>query len=199
MVNKPSDIPEQIETPRLIMRRFKSSDTELFHEAIAESEENMTKWYNGTLAEKNVAKESIQSYVQDCITEWDDRSFIMFATFEKSTGRLIGAGSFHTLDWAVPKGRIGYLVRSSEEGKGYATEMSNALTRYAFDKLNLKRLEIRTATENKASAVIPKRLGYTFLCVFEKNKASNSGDIWDLEIHVRFDTLGLPSLDVTYS
>lgn len=186
------DLPERYETPRLILERITESHTQEFFEAVKESEQGLTSFYNGTLARKNVPLDAIAQYVRDCVTEWDDRSFIQFAVLEKETNRFIGVGSLHHLDWAVPKGRIGYLVRKSAEGKGYATEIAAALTRYAFDVLQMKRLEIRTATINPASGKIPRRLGYQFLCVFEKNKASNYGDIWDLEIHARFDTSGLP-------
>lgn len=43
-----------------------------------------------------------------------------------------------------------------------------------------------------ASHTVPRKLGYRFLTVFEKNKVEADGTLWDLEIHVRFDDTNLP-------
>ncbi len=60
--------------------------------------------------------------------------------------------------------------------------------------LNLQILFPIIAITNKASCVIPRKLRYEYLTVFEKNKAGNNGEIWDLEIHARFNTESLPVL-----
>jgi RimJ/RimL family protein N-acetyltransferase len=193
------ELPSSIETDRLIMRPWQQGDEKQLHELQQESWEQFNKWYGGVLAKEKTSKDDMKGYINGALSGWYDRSWIEFVTFEKESGKMIGTASLHHLDWSVPKGRIGYIVRNSAGGKGYATEMANVMTRLAFNFLDLKRLEIRASIENPASNKIPRKLGYQFLTVFEKNKASVNGDLWDLEIHVRFNSNNLPDVNVNWS
>jgi RimJ/RimL family protein N-acetyltransferase len=192
------DLPPSLRTPRLLFRKIEDADAEQFHQAAVESFEGLHKWYGGAVAQPGVTLDQVRASIQECLATFDQHSFIQYGAFDAATGKFVGVGNFHHLDWTVPKGRIGYWIRKSEEGKGYATEIANVLTRYAFDRLALKRLEIRASTDNKGSAAIAKKLGYQFLTVFEKNKVGANGALWDLEIHVRFDTASLPPLSIQW-
>ena len=57
---------------------------------------------------------------------------------------------------------IGYWVHVDHTGKGYATEMAEALTTAAFSVDDIERVEIHHDKANVASAGVPRRLGYTF-------------------------------------
>ena len=37
----------------------------------------------------------------------------------------------HTIDWSVPKSEIGYWVRTTSTGRGFATETTNVLIAFA--------------------------------------------------------------------
>jgi RimJ/RimL family protein N-acetyltransferase len=89
-------------------------------------------------------------------------------------------------------------VRQSEFNKGYATEISNALTRYAFDALNAKRVEIFHADGNVASQKIPLKLGFMKEAVLKNASPLPNGDVVDKHIYARTDANGLPPLQVTW-
>lgn len=195
-MNQPS-FPLSISTPRLILRPFQARDVAPLYQAALETRDGLAQWYGGTLTQTDLTLSDVETYITACQKDFDERSFIQYGVFTL-TGDLIGAGSLHHLDWPVPKGRIGYWVRATNSGKGYATEIANILTRLSFDILHMKRLEIRTAVGNTASEIVPKKLGYAFNARFEKNKVSTTGDIWDINIFVRFDTQNLPNLTISY-
>lgn len=176
------------------MRPLQCSDIDGLSAAAFETSVGLNKLYSGTLSKRDLTREDVGEYIEECQAGWGKRTLLTFGVFDRINDTLIGLGSLHHLDWQVPKGRVGYWVRQGEQGKGYATEIANVLTRLAFGELKLKRLEIRTAVDNQVSSVIPKRLGYKYLTVFEKNKAGNNGEIWDIEIYVRFDMNNLPDL-----
>lgn len=191
-------IPIIVETDRILLRPLTSDDCSSLLEAATESHDGLNAFYGGALSRRDLQVEQVQCYIADCDKEFREKTFIQYGLFDKATGRLIGAGSLHHLDWSVPKGRIGYWIRKSAEGRGYATDAANILTRIAFDQLGFHRLEIRCATNNKASAAIPTRLGYSFVALFERNKVDNSGNLVDLEIYARFNEADLPPLIVNY-
>ena len=56
---------------------------------------------------------------------------------------------------------IGYWLSAHASGQGLMTRAVQTLCRYAFDELNIERIEVRAATGNLRSWGIPERLGFT--------------------------------------
>jgi len=195
------ELPNQIETPRLLLRPLKVSDDKAYHEACSESFGALTKYYAPEWCKFDQMPDIgyVSLMVRKNIVQWHERSYLEMAAIEKSSNRFIGVGQLHHLDWSVPKGRIGYFVRQTAGGNGFATEIANVLSRFALDRLQFKRLEIRSEVRNTASARIPRSLGYEFQTVFKMNKCGRNGELWDMEIHVRHDTKNLPVLEVRFT
>src|SRR5581483_7078206 len=55
---------------------------------------------------------------------------------------------------------IGYWIRADLAGRGLATEATAALTRAAFERCGVDRVEIRVDPANAASLAIPRKLGF---------------------------------------
>ena len=68
---------------------------------------------------------------------------------------------YNQLDWQNRIGYIGYWLAQDYQGKGLMTTSCKAIVDYGFGVLNLNRLVITCATENKPSQAIPNRLGFT--------------------------------------
>jgi ribosomal-protein-serine acetyltransferase len=77
-----------------------------------------------------------------------------------SRGMLAGVCGYHTIDWANRRTAIGYWLASSQQGHGLMTRAVRALSTHAFVSLQINRLEIRAAVENRRSRAVPERLGY---------------------------------------
>ena len=75
-------------------------------------------------------------------------------------GDLAGVIGYHAIDWANRKTALGYWLGASFQGKGLMTRACQALVDYAFNELDLNRLEIRCAVGNTRSCAIPQRLGF---------------------------------------
>lgn len=76
-------------------------------------------------------------------------------------GTLIGALDLHEIDWLNGNARIGYWLDKEYTGHGIMTRAVHLLAEYAFEALDLHRIEIHVATENHASRRIAERLGFT--------------------------------------
>jgi len=55
---------------------------------------------------------------------------------------------------------LGYCLHDSAWGHGYATEAARALLRWAFDAMDLNRVQAETDTRNDASARVLEKLGF---------------------------------------
>lgn len=119
-------------------------------------------------------REHLQTYMQWMTQDYsiaDARKFIFEGIknrLDKKTlglvlvrnGDWIGSAGFNRLDWNARVCEIGYWIDREAEGKGVITRACQAMIDYAFDELEMNRVEIRCSAENSRSAAIPERLGF---------------------------------------
>jgi ribosomal-protein-serine acetyltransferase len=74
---------------------------------------------------------------------------------------IAGVIGFHHFDWDNRSASIGYWLAQNLQGNAIVTRSCRLLLNFAFTELQLNRVEIRCALENKKSRAIPERLGFT--------------------------------------
>lgn len=114
----------EINTKRLLLRRWKSEDCAPFTEMCSDS--RVMKYIgNGSTRTAEQASQAITSFE----AEWDERGFGLFAVELKRTGDLIG---FTGLSWpdflpeVLPSVEFGWRFAESSWGRGYASEAATA-------------------------------------------------------------------------
>ena len=75
-------------------------------------------------------------------------------------GAVIGTTTLFQIDRAHRRGEIGFALARAAWGKGYASEAVSRLIRYAFEELDLHRLEADPDPENDASIRVLERQGF---------------------------------------
>ena len=100
------------------------------------------------------------------IVSYAKEDYYRWAVIEKESGECIGQVAIFSMDTGNRHGEIEYVVGPAFQGKGYATEMTKAVIAYAFDKINLHRIEIDCRTENEASRRVIEKCGLTYEGVF---------------------------------
>lgn len=73
---------------------------------------------------------------------------------------LVGVVGHNRLNWDDRSGYLGYWLAQNCEGRGVMTRCCRALIDQAFTKLEMERVWIRCAPENRKSRAIPERLGF---------------------------------------
>ena len=64
--------------------------------------------------------------------------------------------------WILDRAEIAYWIAPSRQGRGLATEATEAVVAFAFDRLGLNRLWISHTSANPASGRVPQKLGFRF-------------------------------------
>jgi RimJ/RimL family protein N-acetyltransferase len=115
--------------------------------------------------------------------------FGVWAAIEKSTGNFLGWLSLRPSDDdRLGEATLGYRLRKSAWGKGYATEGSRALIRKGFTELGVRRVIATTYQDNLASRRVMEKLGMTFVRAFHLTPAdlavaptfdATSQDVWE--------------------
>lgn len=78
----------------------------------------------------------------------------------KSNGELVGHAGLQIKEIeSVPELELGYILRLSAWGNGYAFEAASAALDYAFGKLGRDRVVAITHPENRASIRVAERIG----------------------------------------
>jgi len=142
-----------LETKRLILRYQQASDVVFLVDLWADPQ--VTRYMGGP-RDRDWLQSEFEETAQDPYAERYD----LWPVIEKETGQVVG--NCGLLDKEV-EGRteieLIYVLASSAWGKGYATEMGQALKRYAFEELGIGRLIALIEPENTSSERVAVKIG----------------------------------------
>lgn len=166
--------PNSFESERLVIRAPEIGDALDAWNAIKNSLPALKKWMPWAQHEPilHETEESLREAVADFVTRKDLRLHI----FLKETGEFIGSSGLHRIDWKIPKFEIGYWLDTTYEGNGYMTEAVERITKFAFEHLGARRVEIRCDEENEKSRKIAERLAFNLEGTLKQDSLSADGN-----------------------
>lgn len=146
----------ELETPRLALRPFTSSDHDAIHAVYADPE---VMRYVGHGAHRTTAEtvRALRGYAEALGT----RGYGFVAVIERSTGVVIGDAGLHPLAGHGPDVELGYTLARAAWGRGYATEVAGALVEHAFGALGMPRVMAQVEPDNARSRRVLEKLGMT--------------------------------------
>jgi RimJ/RimL family protein N-acetyltransferase len=153
----------ELETDRLLLRRWRAADREAFADLNADPE--VMRHFSGTMtqAESDAFVDRIEGL-------FERQGFGLWALEVKDGGTFIGFTGLNPMPPGVPgEGgmEVGWRLARRGWGHGYATEAARAAVAFAFDQLQLPELFSMTAVSNTRSQAVMQRLGMSLLSHFE--------------------------------
>jgi len=111
-------------------------------------------------------------FIDEARATFASRSGYVLATFERTSRIFVGVTSLRILppetspDGVValaddPLGILGYAIARAQWGLGFASEAAGRLAAFAFDELELDRLQASVLRDNPASKRVLEHLGFT--------------------------------------
>lgn len=158
-----------LETERLILTRPSLTDIDNLCELQSDSEV-MQYIGNGVRT-----REEVMSGLEKAITHQEKHGFSLGSVYEKESGEFIGRAGLIYLgyDDTQPDIEIGYAFVKTAWGKGYATELTNALIAWGFTHLAVERLIAVARPENSRSRHVLEKSGMTYVGL---------ANYWDCEV-----------------
>ncbi|MFN3826538.1 MAG: GNAT family N-acetyltransferase [Micavibrio sp.] len=190
------DMALPVETTRLVIRPPQAGDGALVTAAKKESWDDLTRWMDWAVKEPDEFSDEVT--MREAQARFILRTDLMMLGIEKISGQPVVFTGLHRIDWHARIFEIGYWVRKSAQGQGYATEAAHALTRYAFKALNARKVVICHAEGNEKSAAVIRRLGFVHEATERYGSTLPDGRIVDHYRYARFDTNGLEALDIRW-
>jgi RimJ/RimL family protein N-acetyltransferase len=155
-----------LETERLLLRRFTENDVENLVEL--DSDPEVMRFITGG---RGTPREEVENEVLPAFLDHYERyaGYGFWAAIEKSTGRFLGWFHFRPAEGAPPdEVELGYRLRRSAWGQGYATEGSRALIDKGFAELGVERVVASTMVVNVASRRVLEKAGLRLVRVFHQ-------------------------------
>lgn len=150
-----------LETERLVLRRFTEADADNLFDL--DGDPDVMRYLNGG---KPTPRVVIQQETLPRFLRYDQLGdgFGYWAAVEKASGAFLGWFHFRPAPGGgLDEVELGYRLRRSAWGKGYATEASRALIRKGFSELGVRRVFATTYQDNLASRRVMEKAGLSLV------------------------------------
>lgn len=132
------------------------SDTEEFYQLIDGSREHLERWLPWVKATNN--SDVISSFIKGTQEQYvSNEGFKTIIMYNGSCAGLIG---YNNVEWDRKCASIGYWLGESFQCKGIMTKALEVFIEYAFNTMELNKIEIPVAEENFKSRALPKKFGF---------------------------------------
>jgi RimJ/RimL family protein N-acetyltransferase len=155
-----------LETDRLILRRFTIADADNL--VSLDADPDVMRFITGGIP---TSREEIQNEVLPAFLAYYQRyeGCGFWAAIEKATGEFLGWFHFRPRPDAAPgEVELGYRLRKSAWGRGYATEGSRALIRRGFTESGVQRVTAEAMAVNQASRRVMEKAGLKLVRTFHQ-------------------------------
>jgi RimJ/RimL family protein N-acetyltransferase len=156
------ELPIPIWTPRLLIRPIQKEDGAIVLDYKRDSWTEFLKWMIWTHP-PSIEVRTVQDDELFCEYKHDQyvsRTDLTYLAIDQKAGRMVGVGGLHKCEWDLRIFTLGFSVRTSETGKGYATEIATALSKYAFSALAATKIRTLHAAGDLGSQRVIEKIGF---------------------------------------
>lgn len=169
---------------------FESYTIESIHEKYAwricdfctTNAKRLQRFFPKTL-EQNLTPDLSKNFVERKVKEFEAKEEFLFVLKEKKNHTLIGLVYVKEIDWIKKQGELAYCIDYKVEGKGYTTQTVKVISKWAFEVLELKTLQIIVHKTNIGSVRVAEKCGYIRKKTLLKAYTPPNGDPKDMELY----------------
>jgi ribosomal-protein-serine acetyltransferase len=164
----------------LLLRPLQRTDREAMFEAVAESVAEVSQWL--PWCHRGYAIAETDAFIESCITAWAQQTHFPLAIFDARSGQYLGGTGVNHIERVNRLGNVGYWVRTSATRRGAASKAVRLVARFAFETLQLVRLEIVVRPENTPSRRAAEKAGAK-LETIARNRIVQHGRAYDAALY----------------
>ncbi|MFF0740425.1 GNAT family N-acetyltransferase [Streptomyces sp. NPDC004111] len=144
-----------LHTARLRLRPFTDADADALF-ALHSNTDVMRYWDSPPWTDRARA----ERFIERCRKLADEGTGARVAVDRASDGAFVGWCGLIGWNQDYRSASLGYCLGDAMWGHGYATETAHALLRWAYDTLDLNRVQAEADTRNAASARVLEKIGF---------------------------------------
>lgn len=146
----------RLETERLLLRPFCLYDAKRYFELSTHPEV-----LKGTDMPHRIDLQTTNEWIVTHSECWQHRKELYLLITLVETREIVGSISLFTNE-AHSKADVGYWIARDQWGRGFATEACEVFIEYAFETVNLNKLEATHLLGNPASGRVLEKLGFQY-------------------------------------
>ncbi|WP_019037319.1 GNAT family N-acetyltransferase [Psychroflexus tropicus] len=166
-----------LESQRLLLRQLKLSDAQDVQSI--RSDERVMLYMD---QERHQRVQQSEAFISEKLKKYQEKTGILWALIEKSTGTFIGDFAFFNLDHKNDRAEIGYTLKPEFWKQGLMKEAMRSVFNFGFKDLYLHSLEANINPANENSRGLLLRMGFQKEAYFRENYFYN-GEYLDSEIY----------------
>lgn len=144
-----------LHTSRLLLRAFTEADTDAIF--VLQSNARVLHYWD---APPWKTRAQAERFIAMCGQTEQEGTGARLAIERVADGVFIGWCSLAQWNPTYRSAKLGYCLDDTAWGHGFATEAAHAVLQWAFDTLDLNRVQSETDTRNSASGRVLEKLGF---------------------------------------
>ena len=137
-----------------------STDANQLHKFISDNSEHLKYYFPKTLSDNETFEKSIE-YIKVKNKEIAERTNFTYA-IRNNDIQIVGLIIIKKIDWNKKQGEFAYCIGSQFEGKGVTSFAVSEMTKFAFEELRLKTLQIIVHKTNLGSVKVAVNNGFVW-------------------------------------
>lgn len=142
--------------------------------SLSDASDKYLTWINDSESTKGLVTgrfptnmEELTDYIESVVR---GNNAIMFAICDQESSKHIGNVKLDNFDWISGTCEFGILIGDKDYwGRGIGTEITNLVTKYAFEMLNLRKVTLSVFGNNPRAIALYKKLGFVSEGVLSKH------------------------------
>lgn len=161
---------------------FKPADAESLHLMMLNNASRFQRYFPLTLKSNNSLKKS-SDYIVLKNQEIINREQFTFAIKNAINHDIIGVIIIKEVDWDIAQGELAYCMAEAYGGKGIMTQTVKEVSKYAFDTLGFKKLQIIVHKSNIASLTVAEKSAYLWQRTLPNEYTPPNEEALDMELY----------------
>lgn len=180
------DIPDRIETERLLLRAPRPGDGAMVNASVLETLDDLRRYPASmpwAMEEQPVG--TTEEYCRRGAANWIIRADFPMLALWRDGGEHAGNVGLHRFNWETRVFEIGWWCRKRFQGKGLITEAARALTAFAYAHLGARRVWCACDEENERSWRVAERIGFAHEGTLKSERCDPDGTRRSMRVYAR--------------
>jgi len=167
---------------RILVSQIAGSDAEDLCALMTSNTSRFLRFFPNTLKQISTVEDS-KIFIVKKRKEQQAKEEYTFLLKENATNKIIGLLILKEINWVTLQGELAYCIDQNYEGKGFMTQAVQYMSNFAFQKLELKTLQIIVHKSNIGSLRVAEKCNYIWQRTLKKAFTPPYEEALDMELY----------------
>ena len=165
-----------------IINQLNQTDANQLFQFMLDNKERLKFFFPVTL-EMTSSLEKTEEYISIKNKEIEEKTNFTFGIRDKNNKQIGGLIIIKKIDWDIKQGEFAYCIGSEFEGKGVTSFAVKEMTKFAFEELGVKTLQIIAHKTNLGSVKVAENNGFIWQKTLLDEFTPTNGTPLDMELY----------------